>query len=222
MASTLEVQPGPPPSAADPASFHALLERRECSQLFILCCGQANRLMLHPLTFIRDTRLVDRNVLIIRDPAQGCYQRGVGGGLPDIPSLVGWLRQFIVDRPHLRKIYCVGSSGGAYMAMIAGHLLKADAVWAFAPAVELGSDGELDYVDPRFADLARVLGEGNGVTRHRVYYNESHEPDRVACGKLRETPNVQLLPQGGEGHGVIIHLAETNRLGSLFPAREVA
>ena len=218
MASTARVsQDQRAPAKA--SSFQAFLERKECSQLFIICCGQAGRVMMHPMEFLKETQLLSRNLLIIRDVAQTCYQRGVSDEARDIPALIEWLRQRVQALPHIKSVYCVGSSGGAYMAMLAGHFLKADAVWAFAPPVRLRVDGEgnLDYVDPRFADVAAILAEGNGVTRYRVYFNEGYEPDLESCSLLSDTPGVQLFPQAGGGHGVVLHLAATNRLSTMFP-----
>src|SRR5688572_32378201 len=140
--------------AAKAAQFHALIERRECSQLFVICCGQAGALMMDPIRFIREAQIIDRNVLIIRDPDQNCYQRGVSPELSDIPRLLDWLRARIAALPHVRTVYCLGSSGGAYMAMVAGHFLGAQAVWAFAPPAVVTVQGRVHSVDPRFCDLA--------------------------------------------------------------------
>jgi hypothetical protein len=206
---------------AQPDAFHALLERKECSQLFVLYSGMAGKMMMNPLAFLKETRLLERNILIIRDLRQSVYQLGVSPEYPDIPSLMEWQRQRIAALSHVRHVYCLGSSGGAYMALLSGHALKAEAVWAFAPPVVLRPEPPLDHVDARFADLATILHEFNGVTRYRVYYNEAHTPDRLACSKLATAPGVQLFPQGGEGHGVLQHMLKTNRLQGLMPPKEL-
>lgn len=208
------------PAATRPPAFHALLERKDCAQLFVIFCGRAGRVMLDPLDFIKQTRIIDRNLLMLRDLNDCCYQRGVDRSVTDIPGLLDWLRGARGRLPHVRRLFCVGSSSGAYMALVAGHLLQAEGVWAFAPPGKLDEHSGLDHVDARFADPALLLSESNGVTRYHVYYNELHEPDRAACQRLAGAPGVQLHPQEGEGHGVVLHLARTNRLTNLLPAFE--
>jgi hypothetical protein len=72
-------------------------------------------------------------------------------------------------------------------------------------------------VDPEFADLSRILATSNGTTQYEIFFNESEQADRIAAQRLSPLPGVTLSPQAGQGHGVIVHLADTGQLERLLP-----
>jgi hypothetical protein len=100
-------------------------------------------------------------------------------------------------------------------------LLKAREVWAFAPPTDLTTvqDQGLDprVIDPQFSDLRTLLLQSNGVTKYNIYYNESSVYDRDAAMRLRDCEGVSLHPEGGMGHGVILHMAKRGALQALMP-----
>jgi len=205
---------------APTAQAHALKVRNDCAQLFVLYTGMAGRMMIPAMQFIEETKIVDRNLIIVRDLQHCCYQRGVSPNVPSVQSFLSWQQSLLQKKElsHVREVYCVGSSGGAYAAMLSGHFLKAAKVWAFAPPVPVLTGERVSYVDPEFADLSKVLTSDNETTKYRVYYNESMEFDRTAAQRLQGLPGVELLPQAGQGHGVIVHLAQQAQLGTLLPS----
>lgn len=197
---------------------HAFKLRPDCRQLFILYTGMAGKLMLPPMQFIQEAGILDRNLMILRDLNHCCYQRGISPKIPTVLSFLHWQAKTLQDRfPHVTEMYCIGSSGGAYAALLSGHFLKANKVWAFAPPVPVQTGEHVGYVDPTFGDLSRVLAASNGRTEYEVVYNESLEWDRIAAERLRELPGITLSPQSGEGHGVVVHLAQTGQLQRLLP-----
>lgn len=178
----------------------------------------AGKLMLPPMQFIQQSQLLDRNLMILRDLNNCCYQRGISSQQPTIPTFLRWQAHVLRTKfPNVREVYCIGSSGGAYAALLSGHFLKVEKVWAFAPPVPVEQNEYIEYVDVEFADLSRVLSASNSATEYEVFYNESLEQDRVAAERLRDLPGVTLAPQAGEGHGVVVHLAQTGRLKTLLP-----
>jgi hypothetical protein len=179
----------------------------------------AGQMMLPPMHFIQQAQILDRNLMVLRDLNHCCYQRGISPRYPDISSFLRWQSATLETKfPKVSEVYCIGSSGGAYAALLSGHFLKAKRVWAFAPPVPVEVTDRISYVDPEFADLSRVLAIDNGTTHYEIYFNESEHPDRIAAERLRGLPGVTLSPQAGKGHGVIVHLAETGRLPRLLPA----
>jgi hypothetical protein len=138
-------------------------------------------------------------------------------------SFLKWQREVVARLPHVRETYALGTSAGAYAALVSGHFLKVSIVWAFAPPARI----ERQYMrlpvagcapDPLdCTDLLQVLRAHNGVTEYRIYFNEAEEADRVAASQLARCPGVRLFPQGGEGHGVVHHLVETNQLVGMMP-----
>ncbi|HEX2880151.1 MAG TPA: hypothetical protein VHO25_11535 [Polyangiaceae bacterium] len=192
--------------------------RPDCGQLFILYTGMAGQMMLPPMHFIQQAQILDRNLMILRDLNHCCYQRGISLRHPTIPSFLRWQRETLkLKFPKVNEVYCIGSSGGAYAALLSGHFLKVKKVWAFAPPVPVQPTDRIAYVDPEFSDLGRVLAADNGTTQYEIFFNESEQTDRLAAERLRELPGVTLSPQAGEGHGVVVHLAQTGQLGRLLP-----
>jgi hypothetical protein len=171
------------------------------------------------MQFIQQTQILDRNLMILRDLNHCCYQRGISAQQPTIASFLRWQAHVIKAKfPKVSEVYCIGSSGGAYAALLSGHFLKVKKVWAFAPPVPVETSEYIAYVDAQFGDLSRVLDKDNGTTEYEIFFNESLQSDRAAAERLRDLPGVTLSPQGGEGHAVVIHLAKTGRLKSLLPA----
>jgi hypothetical protein len=195
------------------------MAREDCAQLFVIYTGMLGALQMNPAQFIKLTGLIGRNLVMIRDLNQCGYQRGVSPDYPDIPSFLAWQHELVGRFPRVREVYCLGTSTGAYAAVLAGHHLHAKKVWAFAPPVPIRVEARVPYVDPKYCDLRGILAVGNGVTEYVVLYNESEEADRVSAERLRGLPGVELSPQAGQGHGVIVHLASKGLLAGLFPAR---
>lgn len=191
--------------------------RNDCAQLFMLFTGMRGQMMMPPMTFIEQTKLVDRNLFMVRDLNECCYQRGVSKDLPDIPSFLNWQKMAVRAFPNVREVYCIGSSAGAYGALLVGHFLKVKQVFAFAPPVPVSTGERISYVDERYCDIGAVLAQGNGVTQYEVYYNEATDVDRVAAERLRGLPGVTLHPQQGSGHAVILHMAKEGQLATLLP-----
>jgi hypothetical protein len=186
----------------------------------MLYTGQAHRLMLPPLAFVQATKIADRNLIAFRDLHQQLYQRGIS---QEIATMTAFLRHQQAERDKLnwvRDTYCVGSSGGAYAAIVSGHVLKAKAVYAFAPPSVVPEEFLAETT--QYLDLVELLREHNGVTRYRVFYNEAEAPDREAALRLEGLPGVELFAEEGTGHGVVVTLANSGKLDGLLPPFEAA
>jgi hypothetical protein len=191
-----------------------------CRQLFVLFQGLAGRMMMPPLEFLRLAGLTDRNLLIIRDRSKAYYQLGVSDEIPNIPALLAWQEQKIAELPHVRDLYYVGSSSGAYAAILFGHLLRAREVFAFAPPAELShwlEQSGIECPDRSYVDLRPLLMQSNGVTRYHIYFNETVAEDLKSARHLEGCPGVELHPQSGTDHGVIPHMAHLGLLQTLMP-----
>jgi hypothetical protein len=194
-----------------------LIRRDDCAQLFLLYGGRTQVVLIHPLEFMKQTGLLNRNVVMIRDLNNICYQRGVSPTIADIPAFLQWQNAIVASLPHVREVYCVGSSAGAYAALLSGHFLKAKGVWAFAPPVPVMPNEHVTYIDQRFADAAAILARDNGATTYHVYYNEAQALDRRAAERLKPLPGVRLYPQSGEGHLVLGHMLQNRSAVGLLP-----
>lgn len=213
-------QPGAGGPGPGKVTHTAVRSQPKCRQVFMVYQGMAGRMMMDPMQFMRDSGLVDRNLILFRDCNGSYYQKGVSPEVPTIPALLDWHQKFLTKLSHAPDRYCVGSSSGAYAAMLFGHLLKVKEVFAFAPPTNLTSlleQDKIDCPDRTYVDLKPLLATSNGVTKYHVYYNESSSHDLEAAEHVRGLPGVELHPQAGTGHGVIIHLAKIGKLQTLLP-----
>ena len=75
--------------------------------------------------------------LHLKEPTHCYFQRGVPGVTTSIEETARWLDRVIaLVRPRQLRIF--GLSAGGYAAIVFGHLLGADAIYAIAPEVVLG------------------------------------------------------------------------------------
>ena len=186
----------------------------ESSNIFFVYAGAQGGVMMNPLEFLRQSGLSRQNVVLLRDASQTWFLNGVGDGITTFGELVAWQSGFLEGVGRGVNHYCVGSSMGAFSALVFGHVLKAREVWSFGLA---RTTVPLRDGDGQPWDLRRLLAEWNGVSRYRLYFNESWARDREAAVSLEHLPGVTLHPQDGEGHVVLRHLLTTGALARLFP-----
>lgn len=193
------------------------LTRAQCSQIFFLyggmdAIGKVSGMGL--FTFLQATGLGNRNLTWLRDPYLDNFRRGISPDVPDVPALEAWHRQYLEARPAVRDIYTLGTSSGAYGALLYGHLLQAKTVWAFSPrTVHPHGDAAAR------AELRERLLTHNGVTTYEVCYAAGNKRDRVFVDTLADCPGVRIHAYRGYGstHFLLNHLADADKLRSLFP-----
>jgi hypothetical protein len=210
------------PAQATVRQDHTVVRmQKRCRQVFLLYQGQAGRMMMDPLAFLRDAGITDRNLIMMGDRTKRFYQHGLSADITDIPSFMAWQQQLLKRMPHASDVMCVGSSSGGYAAILSGYFLRAREVWAFAPPTDLKTVceefGGTEILDPNYADLRPFLDRSNGVTKYHIFYNESAAHDRAAALRLQSCEGVELHSEDGTGHGVVIHLAKTGKLPTLMP-----
>ena len=171
--------------------------RSRSDQLFFLFQGYRPDLTQDKPTFIRDSGLVERNFVVLRDRSRRRYQFGISDELPSIPAVVRWQREYAAGLLNVRRLFCLGTSYGGYAALVCGYLLGVETVWAFAPQTFLyGSRSG-------FQDVAKLLSKSNGTTEYRVYYSEASRNDKVHAERIAQCPGVKLFPCPAGGHDVL-------------------
>jgi CRP-like cAMP-binding protein len=183
-----------------------VLLREQSDQLYFVYTGLTGRLMTDPRAFFQETRLFDRNIVMFRDLFQSFYQKGISAQLNTFDAFLEWQVAFRQQQqPRIRQVFCIGTSMGGYAALLCGHLLGVDEVWAFSPLTIPRADVIASVeIPPERRDLAVLLSRWNGRTRYNVVYNASSESDAVAAESLAACQGVTLRPQaGGGGHNVV-------------------
>ncbi len=198
-------------------------KRPASPDLYYVFQGKNQRLTTEPLTFFRATGLLDANLVMLRDPHRFFYHAGIDDELTDLDAVRARLAACRQELPHVRRAFCLGTSMGGYAAILFGHYLKADVVYAFSPQTLLDlkviSDRSGRTDTWRFPkahrNLTRLLADYNGHTRYKVFYCEGSVKDRLFAENIRGLGGVELCPQPGNTHRVI---QEMDRSGLLSEA----
>lgn len=196
-------------------------KRETCDQLFYLFHGLELQLMMDPLTVLRETGLIRRNLLLLKDYYRFYYHAGLSREIPDTAALVARLRQARAEMPHVARTYTLGTSSGGYAAILFGHLLEVDEVYAFAPQTVLdmalvrllSGRRDLDRIPDEHRDLRRLLERQDGSTRTKIFYCQGRAVDARLAEHVADCPGVELHPQPGDTHLVlqVMHAAGTLR-----------
>ena len=201
------------------------------SILVIAFSGNAQKLDVPVHEFFETTKTLGYNRILLRDPHRMYYHYGVDRARRDWPSLIAYLRREI-DRQQPKKVLCVGTSVGAYAAIVAGHHLGADFVHAFSPPTKIGFDRESmrearhrvsrwrmsksTRVYREVLDLVPMLSRYNGKSRYFVHYGAGHEIDVRAVSRVAGLPGVTTLGYQCDAHAIAIYLAKRRFLGHVL------
>jgi hypothetical protein len=195
----------------------AILIRETSDQLFLVYTGGRQQIMGDPMRFFAEAGLMERNLVLFKEAQPAYYYRGISDRLDTFDRFLAWQRELCTRLQHVRRVFCIGSSMGAYAAILYGYHLRAEEVWAFSPQAEAREVLLPPDVPPHLRDLPRLLATSNGRTRYNIYYNRSSAIDHAEASRLSGADGVALCPQNGTGHRVVDTLIESGRLRSIFP-----
>jgi len=199
-------------------------ERENSSQLYYMFHGMAGGLGIQPLTVLRESGLIHSNLVLLKDYYRFFYQAGLNREITDVNAIIARLRRCSEDLPHVRQTFCCGPSSGGYAAILFGHYLQVDVVYAFAPVTLINLDDlkkyggrkDISRITEEQRDLALLLAKHNGRTRYKIFFCEWHIRDRTYAERIQHLPGVELYPQPGTTHNVIQAIYESGRLREVF------
>ena len=188
---------------------------------------------LAPDDLVRLTAGAAAHRVVVRDVDHCWYQRGLRGRSRDAVATVAVLTGLLDDLGPGRRVF-VGSSSGAYAAVLFGVLCGADEVVAFAPAASLTRSGRLRARDRRWRravararrsarhrghlELVRLLDGRVHRTRIAVHHGEEDRSDARHAERLAGLPGVTVTSHAG-GHEVLGWLDDR---GEAVPLLEAA
>jgi hypothetical protein len=198
--------------------------RENSSRLYYAFHGMAGGLGIEPLTVLRESGLIHNNLVLLKDYYRFFYQAGLNQNINDTDSIIARLRKCCEELPHVRQTFCFGPSSGGYAAILFGHYLEVDAVYAFAPVTQInlndlrkyGGRKDISRIREEHRDLARLLSKHNGRTTYKLFYCDGAKRDRIYAEHLQGLPGVELCPQPGHTHNVIQVIHESGRLREIF------
>jgi alpha-beta hydrolase superfamily lysophospholipase len=183
--------------------------------------GIQGQLFLPPLEFIRLSGAARRNIAMYRDFSRSYFHGHIHPDWPDIETAIANQQRVYDSCAQAEELYTVGTSTGGYCALLFGHYLKADIVYAFASQTaidrKLLADNIPTGIPPEHRDLSLLLSEWNGRTRYRLYYCEDFGPDRDYAENVAHCPGVELVPLPGSQHNIFNEVDAEKFLTDLFP-----
>ena len=199
-------------------------QRENSSKLYYVFHGMAGGLGIQPLTVLRETGLIHNNLVLLKDYYRFFYQAGLNPEITDVDAIIARLRRCCEELPRVQQTFCSGPSSGGYAALLFGHYLQVDVVYAFAPVTLINLDDlkrfggckDISRITEERRDLARLLSKHNGRTCYKIFYCDGHVRDRNYAERLQDLPGVELYPQPGTTHNVIQAIYESGRLGEIF------
>jgi hypothetical protein len=96
----------------------------EPRDLIIAFCGLANRLQLPTAVFCQHLDGSQFDILLVRDPSKRIYIEGIPGYAPSLALVADRFRREL-DLDAYGSVYCLGTSGGGWAALMTGDMLKA-------------------------------------------------------------------------------------------------
>jgi hypothetical protein len=204
--------------------------REESSQLYYMFHGMAGGLGIAPLTVLRETGLLQSNLVLLKDYYRFFYQAGLNPEITDVEAITARLRRCREELPHVRNTFCSGPSSGGYAAILFGHYLQVEVVYAFSPVTLINLDDlkrfggckDISRIRNEHRDLAILLANHNGRTRYKIFYCQGHIRDRNYAERIQHLPGVELCPQPGTTHNVIQAINESGRLREIFATASAA
>ncbi len=196
------------------------LTRPRSAQLFLIYGGMdayvdgASICSMGLLKFMQVSGLSGRNLTWIRDPNFNNFAGGFSPEVPDLASLEEWHRQHVASLPHVREVYTLGYSSGAYPALWFGHRLHANKVWAFSPRT---ADWSTDAVAK--SALRERLLTTNGQTAYEIWYALKNRLDRKFAETISDCPGVNVHAHSAYGstHFLLDRMIESGEFQALLP-----
>ncbi|MBU8547287.1 MULTISPECIES: tetratricopeptide repeat protein [Roseomonadaceae] len=155
-------------------------------------------------SFYKNLEKLPFSRVYVRDPFDCWFQRGVGKGVDSPEALVEHLSRVLARLRPLRRV-TMGSSMGGYAALLFGHLLRVDSVFAMSPQTiidrRLPHTPSEDFSDRPYFDLAPLLRIKN---RHRpathILFGSDDIVDVWNATRVVTMPEDGQYPVAGRDH----------------------
>ena len=220
-------------TALEDESVPLCVDRREGDETYpvLVCFGGLRNVMSGlQFEFVRHTEGMPVHRIFARDLAQCWYQQGLAGIAPDVPSTALALRSVLDDLGPGRRVF-VGTSAGAYAAVLFGVLCPADEILAFGPQEALTrwcrlrsrdnrwkdmvKKARASAVDRSHLDLVRLLRAHPDHGPVAVHYGNGDHADTVYASHLGRLPGVTGGGHPG-GHAFVRQLRDNGELSVIL------
>jgi hypothetical protein len=176
--------------------------------------------------FFRTLASLGNDVLFIRDPKQGWYQRpipGLGNRASEIAENIMALTGTLFPN---KKIIAVGNSMGGYAALMFGCLCGFEKVLAFCPQTFISPELRFKHGDCRWqdqvsaienqeiGDLKDLLNHSESLETH-IYVGKDQPLDLLHAQRLAGVKNLNVHLIDNCGHNVSQYLRDSGQLNKI-------
>jgi len=168
--------------------------------------------------------------VFFRDLKWMWYLGGIPGVGKNVEEVAAYIRNLCLQEK-VKRIVMVGSSAGAYAAILFGILTHASKVLAFSPQTYLMNKKKIPWRD-RLDDLYNAVGEKspyldlrrfilqkeNVNTEIDIYYSKYNKLDRFHVNNFSGIPNIHLHAFPSVGHTTIGRFKQRGLLRDLLVA----
>lgn len=168
----------------------------------LLICFGANA---GRFNFINTTKGFDCHKFYTKDLSKAWYHRGMPQLCNDITGVVDYIKT-VVAAINPSKLIMVGSSSGAYMAILMGWILQADKVIAFCPQTNLSQhfrnligDNRWEHLyknvpqDGKYLDLLQhIKSQQNDKTKIKILYAKGYYLDMIYAAYVQCNPQIEV------------------------------
>lgn len=203
--------------------------------LVIAFTGFNHKLNVSVDDFFEASGLGDMSRIVVSDQTRRLSLGGIQPALKSFQELLLHLNDLVREITP-EKLIITGTSGGAYSAILFGHLLRAQQVICFSPYSNLNRDDLTKLDDPavesmkrilerlealpkdvhKYFDLASVLSSWNGTTDYFVHVSKYHKWDYKRALLLEKSPHVSVVAHPYDKHSLVFPLIRNSRLPQCF------
>jgi hypothetical protein len=205
--------------------------------LVIAFAGYGAKVLKNPtFDFYALTGAFHCNRILLKDPSKRLFLGGIGGEIDSFEKLLQKLRSDI-EAINPKTLIILGSSGGGFSALLFGHYLKANIVYAFSPTSytdlynliryrkwsrfrrykrEFFNLYQLPLRLWRFLDLRNVLSKYNGFTAFSIFVCGGALEDVAMAKHLENCPGLKITVQPCNTHNVLRSMIESKELLNLL------
>jgi pimeloyl-ACP methyl ester carboxylesterase len=203
--------------------------------LLIAFGGLARKLGFPMFEFNKITSDLDNaNKIYLRDQKGIWFHRGLHGAGYNIDGIADYLLQYTTHKS-TKKVIIFGNSGGAYTALLMGHILQANEVHAFAPVTFINPTKRLFqrqtplsihirrllllfiYGQRKYFDLKRLFKKNrNNRGKYHIYFPSGNKFDNLHATRMKDIPNIYLHPYQYNQHNLINNLKKSGELREII------
>lgn len=178
--------------------------------------GNMQRLMMPTPVFLQHLAPFGADLLLLAVEPGTAYVRGVRGASSDFPGTVEWLRDF-VPRHGAARFVTVGTSAGAFPAVLAGLALQADSLLAVGAYTRQPAAYSRTGGDPALSEVVHeYVTAGPRPSRHLMYGSDSSLDAEFARNLAETLDGSALVPVEDADHNCLYPLAIRRQLEAVL------